>query len=242
MAKYNVTMSCGHDDVIELFGPHAERKRKIEWFKDYGLCKKCYKEKCEREKQEREKTRARRLEEGSLNIKMSLSPAPNTEWKNNIPVYHLTLWGEDTKTIKDDLKFLGYIWTGDEWDKTIPFTIEGIKSCLDKLSVFCKNLPDAEVFFSEYSKNTLEKASKQHQSWIKYQERVEKAKANRLPKPDILVGKRWNGKIYKNAVYLDGVKVELDANKLEEIKKYIKSKEAYEHKLESYKTTLSIVR
>lgn len=50
MAKYSITMSCGHDEMVELFGPMKERERKIEWFNESGLCKKCYKEKCEKEK------------------------------------------------------------------------------------------------------------------------------------------------------------------------------------------------
>lgn len=50
MAKYNVKFSCGHEDVVELFGKTTERERKIEYFKNYGVCSCCYKEQKETEK------------------------------------------------------------------------------------------------------------------------------------------------------------------------------------------------
>ena len=43
MAKYQVKMSCGHIETIELFGKGAERERKIEWLKEHGICSVCYK-------------------------------------------------------------------------------------------------------------------------------------------------------------------------------------------------------
>lgn len=33
MAKYTVTYSCGHDDVVELFGKVEERKKKLNTLK-----------------------------------------------------------------------------------------------------------------------------------------------------------------------------------------------------------------
>lgn len=43
MAKYNVNFSCGHSDVVELFGPHKERYSRIDWLESKGLCPCCYK-------------------------------------------------------------------------------------------------------------------------------------------------------------------------------------------------------
>lgn len=43
MAKYTVTYSCGHDGVVELFGPGKERERKLEWYRDVAVCPECYK-------------------------------------------------------------------------------------------------------------------------------------------------------------------------------------------------------
>ena len=43
MAKYNVMFSCGHEETIQLYGPGKERERKIDYYKNYGLCRNCYK-------------------------------------------------------------------------------------------------------------------------------------------------------------------------------------------------------
>ena len=52
MAKYTVTFSCGHADTVELFGKDSERERKIEYFKEQGICPHCYKEALEAKKAE----------------------------------------------------------------------------------------------------------------------------------------------------------------------------------------------
>ena len=43
MAKYEVHYACGHTETIELYGPHKERYRKIEWLEKEGKCSECYK-------------------------------------------------------------------------------------------------------------------------------------------------------------------------------------------------------
>lgn len=43
--KYEVKMSCGHTETIQLFGKTADRERRIEWLERYGLCEECKKEK-----------------------------------------------------------------------------------------------------------------------------------------------------------------------------------------------------
>ena len=43
--KYEIMMSCGHEDTVELFGKEKERDRKIEYLKIHGLCKECYRKK-----------------------------------------------------------------------------------------------------------------------------------------------------------------------------------------------------
>lgn len=42
MAKYDVTYSCGHTGTIELYGPGAERERKIAWIERNQTCSDCY--------------------------------------------------------------------------------------------------------------------------------------------------------------------------------------------------------
>lgn len=43
MAKYTVTHTCGHEQKHQLFGPHRERDRKIQWFST-TLCTECWKQ------------------------------------------------------------------------------------------------------------------------------------------------------------------------------------------------------
>ncbi len=45
--KYEVNFSCGHTETTELFGPYEQRRRKIAWFEECGICSKCYKERKE---------------------------------------------------------------------------------------------------------------------------------------------------------------------------------------------------
>ena len=42
--KYYVEFSCGHKDNVELFGKNTDRERKIDYYKNYGLCPVCYQE------------------------------------------------------------------------------------------------------------------------------------------------------------------------------------------------------
>lgn len=46
MAKYTVKFACGHEEVINLYGSHAERERKID-----GKCSECYKAEKKAEKE-----------------------------------------------------------------------------------------------------------------------------------------------------------------------------------------------
>lgn len=41
MAKYDVTYSCGHSAVIQLFGPERDRQRRLEWYRNNGVCADC---------------------------------------------------------------------------------------------------------------------------------------------------------------------------------------------------------
>ena len=42
MGKYDVTFSCGHETTVTLFGKIKEREKRIEWYKEHGLCPDCY--------------------------------------------------------------------------------------------------------------------------------------------------------------------------------------------------------
>ena len=55
MAKYDVTFSCGHTAVVELFGKEKDRDTKIKWYGEYALCPDCYKAAREAELKDRAK-------------------------------------------------------------------------------------------------------------------------------------------------------------------------------------------
>jgi len=42
--KVAVNFSCGHTQVVELFGKYADRQKKIDYYMNYGICSDCYKE------------------------------------------------------------------------------------------------------------------------------------------------------------------------------------------------------
>ena len=44
MAQYNVNFSCGHREVVVLFGKEDERYRRIEYWEKNGICSACYRE------------------------------------------------------------------------------------------------------------------------------------------------------------------------------------------------------
>lgn len=41
MAKYDVKMSCGHTETVELFGKSTDRDSKIKWLEQHGKCSNC---------------------------------------------------------------------------------------------------------------------------------------------------------------------------------------------------------
>lgn len=43
MGKYNVTFSCGHTETVTLYGPLANREKRIEWLTRNGVCTQCWK-------------------------------------------------------------------------------------------------------------------------------------------------------------------------------------------------------
>jgi hypothetical protein len=45
MGKQEVRYSCGHDGVLNLYGPHKERDSKVAWLEREGLCPDCYRKK-----------------------------------------------------------------------------------------------------------------------------------------------------------------------------------------------------
>lgn len=85
MARYTVKFSCGHEGTIELFGKDVDRKRKIAYFEENGLCPECYAAAKEAEKAE-----------GCKEVEMKYS-----EYKNNYENYNTKKdsYNKKTKTI-----------------------------------------------------------------------------------------------------------------------------------------------
>lgn len=75
MAKYTVNFSCGHTEEIELVGKYEERKRKIQWYEECGLCPHCYAQKRAAEKAAEAAAQAAELQE----IFGQLPPLTGTE-------------------------------------------------------------------------------------------------------------------------------------------------------------------
>jgi hypothetical protein len=95
MAKYDVIYSCGHSGEVQLFGPHKERDRKIEWYERQAKCPECYKV-AKREEESKQPITAN----VSLNIQYS---------HDHIPMIQIVLAG-GTLNRKDEIKALGYRW------------------------------------------------------------------------------------------------------------------------------------
>ena len=51
--KYDIMMSCGHIETVQIYGKADDRERKIRYFENYRTCKECYKQKMrERERKQ----------------------------------------------------------------------------------------------------------------------------------------------------------------------------------------------
>ena len=236
MAKYTVRMSCGHEQEVELFGKHSERRKKIDFFENSGLCKECYKKKMQ-EKQEAE----------IFSFHVSVSTDIDEEDGSIL----LNVWFEgNTKPYKDDIKSIGgYRWSERQsasdffsekmsplcWSKTIK------QSDLDKeikkaitIGAVTEKLLNDDVFFETAN---YQIAMKKQKKWQETQSKIES-----IEKPDapiILVGHRWNHVVYGKpgnfSVYLDGKKVSISDQKAEEIKDYLIKNEEYKKKVEEIK-------
>lgn len=50
MAKYNVVFACGHEEEIQLYGPHKNRDKMIAYLQENGKCSACKREQKEQDK------------------------------------------------------------------------------------------------------------------------------------------------------------------------------------------------
>ena len=92
MAKYEVKFSCGHTQIIELFGKDKDRQRKIEYFEERGLCKDCY------------KSMMQEIE--------AYTPLGLTAQLNPLETYPFRAYFTgDAESAEDKVKALGFTWT-----------------------------------------------------------------------------------------------------------------------------------
>ena len=228
--KYAIKMGCGHEDIVELFGPDKDRGRKIAYFQEHGLCKECYK------KQMREK-------EKEMGLRFGASALPAIDREGNIIV---SVWFEgDTLPYKDEIKSLGgYHFSEREaaadfysfsamkcWNKTIK--ADEVEEEYEKAKSIGAQVrgPVDTLFESIHYTIALEKqqAFKERQAKI--------AAIEKPPVPDILKGHKWNQKIYGRAgrysIYLDGEQVNLSDEVVKEVKAYLPAKEEYDRKIKN---------
>lgn len=234
MAKYTITMGCGHEDTVELFGKEKERDRKIEYFKSSGLCKECYKKKMEEAAQK----------EG-LVFNASVLPYIN----ENDGSIMLSVWfSGNTKPYKDDIKSLGgYSWSGREsandwyslsapmmcWNKVIKFN-DLQEEITKAVSIGADHtVSDKGLFAMAHYQIALD----QQKKWME-----KKDKINAIEKPivpEVLNDCKWNQKIYGKkgnySLYTNGEKTSITDEQAEEIKNYLALKEEYKKKIEEIK-------
>lgn len=233
MAKYTVSMSCGHKDTVELFGKDTERQRKIEYFEQYGLCKECFKE------------QARKREE-SEPLAFHASTMPYINEKNGEVQIYIWLSG-NSRERKEDIKKLGYHWS----ERTASADVLSMKSpgfCWNKVidqkdlsaeAEKAKSLGIEHVTAESdiYSMANYNIAMGEQKAWRDTHDKIDA-----IPKPavpDILIGRKWNQKIYGKAgnysIYPDGEKTLISDEQAEEIREYLVQKEEYKKQVEAVK-------
>lgn len=232
--KYTIMMSCGHEDTVELFGKEKERDRKIEYFKNFGLCKECYKKQKE----------AELAREGLI---FNATVLPYIDNKDGSIL--LSVWFEgNTKPYKDEIKSLGdYTWSEREaandwydikrppmcWNKIIKL-VNLDEEIAKAVSIGAEHSISDQGLFAETHYQMASKAQKQ---WQDKQNQIDQIKKPAVPEK--LKGCRWNQKVYGKAgnysIYPNGEKVILTDDEAEEIKNYLILKEEYKKKVEEIK-------
>ena len=236
MAKYTVKMSCGHEQEVELFGKYSERRKKIDFFENSGLCKECYKKKMQ-EKQESE----------TFSFHVSVSTDIDEEDGSIL----LNVWFEgNMKPHKDEIKSIGgYRWGERQsaadffsekmsplcWTKTIKRSeLEKEVAMASKIGANTKKLLDDSDFFET---SNYQIAVERQKKWKEKEDKIESIEKPEVP--DILAGHRWNYNIYGRkgnySIYLDGEKISISDQKAEEIADYLIKNEEYKKKVEEIK-------
>lgn len=220
--EYNIKFSCGHTGTVYLQGSMAERQRKIEYYKEEGLCKECYKKHMEEQA----------IKEG---FKFNLSVLPEVNGEDGEMLFSAWFSG-DTKPHKDEIKSLGYTWGSKDiysngqkcWIKIIK------KGDIDKEVEKSKSIGatfvDCDITKMEYYNAALNAQRR----WRKKSKKI--SQLNKPEVPDIIKGREWNRVIYGKSgnytIYLDGVKTYITDAEAKEIKTYLNLNREYKYNVE----------
>ncbi len=229
--KYTIMMGCGHEDVVELFGKGADRKRKIEYFKKSGLCKECYKE-----------SMAAATKAAGLVFNASVLPhVDQTDGSIQVSVW----FSGDTKPHKDEIKALGgYRWdereSGEDWFElrrpslcwTKTIKMEALDEEVSKALSIGAKVKEMDSGFSSTINYQL--ALLAQESW-----KEKKGRIDALVKPiapAVIKGRRWNQKVYgkpgNHSIYPDGEKVCITDEQADELDRYVHAKAEYLKKVQ----------
>lgn len=234
MAKYEVLMSCGHEDTVELIGKNTDRERKLQYYKKSGLCKECYRKKMQ-ELREKE----------PFSLRACVLPVINEDTGEVL----VNIWFTgDTMSHKEEIKSLGgYRWGERQaaldkmstatppmcWNKTV---------CASKLKEEIEKATSIGCEQVDLEKNLWESAHYQialnmQKEWKEKREKIDSIKKPDIP--EIVKNYKWNKKIYGKAgnysIYPDGQRVFISDEQANELREYLALKEEYAKKVKEIK-------
>lgn len=227
MAKYTITMSCGHEVVKQLFGKSEDRERKIKYYEEYGLCEECYKKHVmEKEKNE------------DLVFNAEVLP-----WIDNEGDIIISAWFTgSTLTHKDQIKTLGgYTWGHCSCSMYTLNHSDFFWNRILKLKDLDEELKKVESINAVYeisqdklcSTNGYKKAKLEQKKWNDAKQAIGETK--KPIAPEIIRDKKWNRTIYGKAgnysIYPDGDKTFISDEQAEELRNYLTLLAEYRNKL-----------
>ena len=228
--KYDVTYSCGHSGTVDLFGKDEERERKLEFFKDSGLCPECFKAKKRKEE-----------EQIPLGLKIQILP-----FSTETPI-NLAFTG-NSYPVKDEIKKLGYYFSDLEaglfgfakpeklWNKDI--SIDDMDLEIAKVKEVFPKIIIKEAY-SQADIITLRKTISERK------EKEDKINAEisaivKPTKPGCYPSGYWNKKFYQKdtVIYVDNKPQKITQEEAEEIKKYLVDIKEYNEKVNTIKNSI----
>lgn len=232
-----VLMSCGHKQKVYLPEKEFAREKRIEYFKEYGLCKDCYKA-------------AKRDEEKEMGLIYNVAVKPYIDEDDGGILLDVWFSG-DTITYKDQIKSLGgYLWDYIEpydrdiykpcykgWQKSIK--LENLEEEYEKaVAIGTRDIVTGEAW---HEKLNYRMALKEHKKWKEINKQISAVEKPDVPK--LLRGHRWNGKVYGKSgsysVYLDNTKESVTDDEVLIIERYIEEKKEYQKRVQKIKENYS---